>query len=90
MQIKPMEQKVLIRPKEAESKTEGGIYIPEDAKEKTQEGEVIATGTGKDGKAAPFKKGDRVIYESYAGTEIKISGKKHMIMSHKDVLGVIE
>jgi chaperonin GroES len=95
MKIKPLGNKVLIKPKEAESKTESGIYIPESAKEKTQEGKVISVGPGevdKKGKRyeMPVKPGDKVMYESYGGTEIEIKGEKHLIMDVKDILAKIE
>jgi chaperonin GroES len=80
---------------EEEEKTKGGIIIPDTAKEKPQEGEVIAVGPGKvtdDGKKIPMevKVGDRVLFGKYAGTEIKIEGEEHLIMREDDVLGIIE
>ncbi|MFH0875392.1 MAG: co-chaperone GroES [archaeon] len=95
MKIKPLGNKVLVKPKESETKTKGGIYIPDTAKEKTQEGEVVAVGPGEfdekgNRKEMPVKVGDHVIYESYAGTEIKIEDKKHMLMDIKDILAKTE
>ncbi|MBD3203312.1 co-chaperone GroES [Candidatus Woesearchaeota archaeon] len=95
MKVKPLGNKVLVKPKEAETKTEAGIYIPDSAKEKTQKGEILAVGPGKiDDKGKrqemPVKVGDKVMYESYGGTEIKIEGKKHLIMDVKDILAKIE
>ncbi|MCF7862154.1 co-chaperone GroES [Candidatus Woesearchaeota archaeon] len=87
MSIKPLKDRVLIKPKETEEKTAGGIYIPDSAKEKTQEAEVIAVGTDE---KMPVKTGDKVIYESYAGTEVKINGKKHLIIQVKDILAKLE
>ena len=86
MKIKPLGNRVLLKPKETEDKTKSGIYIPESAKEKTLEGEVIAVG---DGKEVKVKEGDHVIYESFGGTEIKIDGKKHLIMETKDILAIV-
>ena len=90
MKIKPLTDKVLIKPKSSEEKTSGGIYIPDSAKEKTQEGTVIGVGKNKDGKDLPLKEGDKVIFESYGGTEIKINNEKHLVMDIKDILAVIE
>jgi len=95
MQIKPMDDRVLVEPMKAEAKTASGIYLPESAKEKPQQGKIIAVGPGqmlKDGKRAPIgvKKGDTVIYGRYAGSEIEIKGEKHMIMSANDLLGIVE
>lgn len=93
--IKPLGQNVLLRRLEAEEKTKGGIYLPDTAKEKPREGEILAIGEGeigKDGKRREFqvKKGDRVIFSSYAGTEIKVAGEEYMILSENDILGVVE
>lgn len=93
--IKPLGQNVLVRRLEAEEKTKGGIYLPDTAKEKPKEGEVLAVGEGeigKDGKRKEFqvKRGDRVIFSSYAGTEIKMEGDEFLIISEDDILGVVE
>jgi chaperonin GroES len=93
--IKPLGQNVLLRRLEAEERTKGGIILPDTAKEKPKEGEVIAVGEGeldKNGKRKDFqvKKGDRVIFSSYAGTEIKLDGEEFLILSEDDVLGVVE
>jgi len=95
MNVRPLGTKVLVRPKESETKTKGGIYIPETAKETTQEGEVIAAGPGDlddkgNRREVHVKPGDKVIFESYAGTEIKIDEVKHLIMDAKDILAKIE
>lgn len=87
MQVKPLKNKVLIKPKGESEKTKGGIYIPDSAKEKTQEGKVIAVG---DGDEVSVKPGDTVVYESYSGTEIKVSGEKYLIVKGKDILAIIE
>ncbi len=93
--IRPLGQNVLLRRLEAEEKTKGGIILPDSAKEKPREGEVIAVGEGeigKDGKRKDFqvKKGDRVIFSSYSGTEIKIGGDEFLIIGEDDILGVVE
>ena len=93
--IRPLGQNVLLRRLEAEEKTKGGIYLPDTAKEKPREGEILAVGEGeldKNGKHREFqvKEGDRVIFSSYAGTEIKVSGEELMILSENDILGVVE
>ena len=93
--IKPLGQNVLLRRLEAEERTKGGIILPDTAKEKPKEGEVLALGEGeldKNGKRKDFqvKKGDRVIFSSYAGTEIKLDGEEYLILSEDDVLGVVE
>jgi chaperonin GroES len=95
MKIKPMADKVLVQRLEAETKTAGGIVLPDSAKEKPQRGKVISVGPGKtldDGtvKKMQVKKNDMVLFTSYAGTEVKISGKEHLIMSESDILAVIE
>ena len=84
-----------MQPVEENEEKKGGIIIPDTAKEKPQEGKVVALGTGKrddDGKLIPFtvKKGDRVLISKYGGTEIKIDGKDYLIMREEDILGVIE
>ena len=93
--IRPLGQNVLLRRLEAEEKTKGGIYLPDTAKEKPREGEVLAIGAGaigKDGNKRDFqvKEGDRVIFSSYAGTEVKMSGEEYLIISEDDILGVVE
>lgn len=93
--IKPLGQNVLLRRLEAEEKTKGGIILPDTAKEKPKEGEVLALGEGeldKNGKRKDFqvKKGDRVIFSSYAGTEVKLDGEEFLILSEDDILGVVE
>ena len=95
MNVKPLGDRVLVQPIEEAEVKRGGIIIPDTAKEKPQEGKVVALGTGKrdeDGKLIPFtvKKGDRVLISKYGGTEIKIDGKDYLIMREDDILGVIE
>jgi chaperonin GroES len=95
MTVKPLGDRVLVRPLEEKETKKGGIIIPDTAKEKPQEGKVVALGTGKvddDGKKIPFevKKGDRVMYSKYGGTEIKIDGEDHLILREDDILGILE
>jgi chaperonin GroES len=95
MKIRPLADKVLVKRLEAENKTAGGIVLPDTAKEKPQRGKIISTGRGKvldDGtvKKMQVKKGDTVLFTSYAGSEIKIGGKEHLIMSESDILAIIE
>jgi len=94
MNVKPMEDRVILKPMEAEEKTAGGIIIPDNAKEKPQKGEVIAVGPGKvNDKGAKIemtlKKGDKVLYGKYSGTEITIDGQDYLIVRESDVLAVI-
>ena len=95
MKIRPLQDRVIVRQLEEEEKTEGGIIIPDTAKEKPMEGRVVAVGKGKvleDGKIAPLdvKAGDRVLFSKYAGTEVKLEGEEHLIMREDDILGIIE
>ena len=96
MKVRPLGDKIIVRRADALERTESGIYLPESAKDKPKEGEIIALGNGllnKDtGEYMPFtvKKGDRVIFTSYAGTEIKIDGDDFLIMTEDDILGVID
>jgi chaperonin GroES len=93
--LRPLGDKILIKRVEAETKTKSGIVLPDSAKEKPKRGKILAVGDGKrleNGERAPFsiKKGDEVIFSSYAGTEVKIDGEEVMIMSEDDVLAVVE
>ncbi|MEK7287487.1 MAG: co-chaperone GroES [Elusimicrobiota bacterium] len=95
VKIRPMGDRVLVRPLEAKEQQRGGIIIPDTAKEKPQEGQVVAAGKGKysdEGKLLPveLKAGDRVLYGKYSGTEIKLDGAEHLIMHQDDVLGILE
>jgi chaperonin GroES len=95
MKIKPMNDRVLVLRVEEEQKTAGGIIIPDTAKEKPQEGKVIAVGSGKvgeDGKrvAPEVKVGDRILFSKYAGTDINVDGIEHVFMKEDDILGVLE
>jgi len=95
MKIRPLSDKVLVERVEAEAKTAGGIVLPDAAKEKPQKGKIIAVGEGKlleDGtrKQVQVKRGDLVLFTSYAGTEIKVDGKEYLIMDETDIMAVIE
>jgi chaperonin GroES len=90
MNIKPLGERVLIKPFKEEEKTKGGIYLPESAKEEKKQGEVIEVGRFKDGKELPLKKGDKIIYGGYSSDEFKINGEKYLILDFKDVLAKIE
>ena len=95
MKIRPLADKVLVERLEAETKTSGGIVLPDSAKEKPQKGKIVNVGTGKlldDGtyRELQVKKGDTVLFTSYAGTEIKVSGKEYMIMEESDILAIID
>ena len=93
--IRPLGEKVLVRRLEAEEMTRGGIVLPDAAKEKPQKGTVIAVGDGKlldDGKRAKFQvaKGDKVIFTSYAGTDIKVDGEEYLLMNESDILAILD
>jgi len=95
MQIRPLHDRLIVKRLEEEEKTKGGIIIPDSAKEKPIEGKVIAVGEGKvnkDGKKIPLgvKKGDRILFARYAGTEVKIGGEEHLMMREDEVLAIIE
>jgi chaperonin GroES len=94
MKIRPLQDRLLLQPSEGEEKTAGGIIIPDTAKEKPQEGTVIAAGKGKvrdDGKITPLdvKVGDRVLYGKYSGSEVTVAGEKHVILREEDVLAIL-
>ena len=95
MKIRPLQDRVIVKRLEEEEKTKGGIIIPDTAKEKPQEGKVIAVGKGKmtdEGKLIPLdvKVGDKILFGKYSGTEVKIEGEEHLIMREEDILGIIE
>jgi len=95
MKIRPLGDRLLVKRLEEEEKSKGGIIIPDSAKEKPQEGKVVAVGKGKmleDGKMVPLeiKAGDKILFGKYAGTDVKIEGEEHLIMREDDVLGIIE
>jgi chaperonin GroES len=95
MKIRPLQDRILVKRIDEEEKTKGGIIIPDTAKEKPSEGKVVAVGKGKlseDGKLTPLdvKKGDRILFSKYSGTEVNIEGDEHLIIREDDVLGVVE
>ena len=87
--IKPLADRVLIEPKEAETKTASGIFIPDTAKEKPQQGTVLAAGPGKKDEPMEVKVGDVVLYGKYAGTEVTVDDKKYLIVKQSDILAII-
>ncbi len=94
MAIKPLADRVVVKPAEAEEKTSGGIILPDTAKEKPQEGTIVAAGPGKvsdNGTKVPMevKTGDKILYGKYSGTEITIEGEEHLIMRESDILAII-
>lgn len=94
MAVKPLEDRVLVKPTEPETKTASGLYLPETAKEKPMQGKVVASGPGKlleNGKRATLsvKVGDTVVFGRYAGTEVEIKGDKHLIIRENELLGVV-
>ena len=93
--IRPLDDRILVKPSEAEDKTKNGIYLPEGAKEKPMTGKVVAAGPGKlsdKGERTPVtvKKGDTVVYGKYAGTEVELDGVKHLIIRESELLGIVE
>ena len=95
MKFRPLHDRVVVRRLESEEKTKGGIIIPDTAKEKPQEGEVIAVGSGardESGKLVPLdvKKGDKVLFGKWSGTEVKIDGEEHLIMREDDIIAIVE
>ena len=95
MKIRPLQDRVIVRRIAEEEKSKGGIIIPDTAKEKPQEGKIVAVGKGKmsdEGKLIPVevKVGDKILFAKYSGSEIKIDGEEHLIMREEDILGVVE
>jgi chaperonin GroES len=95
MNLRPLADRVVVEPAEKEERTASGIILPETAKEKPQEGEVVAVGPGRrdeDGKLIPMdvKKGDTVLFAKYAGTEVKIEDKRYLILKESDILAIVE
>ena len=95
MKIRPLHDRILVKRIDEEEKTKGGIIIPDSAKEKPQEGRVVAVGNGKigdDGKVQPLdvKKGDKILFSKYAGSEVNIEGEEHLIVREDDILGILE
>ncbi len=95
IRLRPLGDRVLVKPIEKKDEVRGGLIIPDTAKEKPQEGEIVAAGKGKigdDGKLIPMdvKAGDKVLYGKYSGTEVKIDGQEYLIMHQEDILGIVE
>ena len=95
MKIRPLQDRIIVKRVDGEETTKGGIIIPDTAKEKPQEGKVVAVGKGKaneDGKLQPLdvKSGDRVLFGKYSGSEIKLDGEEHLILREDEVLGILE
>ena len=95
MKLRPLQDRILVQRVEEETKTKGGIIIPDTAKEKPAEGKVVAVGNGKvsdDGQRIPLeiKEGDRILFGKYSGTEVKVEGEEYLIMREDDILGIIE
>jgi chaperonin GroES len=92
--LEPLEDRIVVKPSEEEQTTVSGIVIPDTAKEKPQEGEVIAVGPGRfeDGKRVPMdvKAGDKVLYSKYGGTEVKVGGEEYLVLSARDVLAIVK
>jgi len=94
IKVRPLHDRVIVKRLEEDEKSKGGIIIPDTAKEKPQEGRVVAVGPGKheDGKVVPLdvKAGDKILFGKYAGAEIKLNGEEHLILREDDILGIIE
>ena len=95
MNLRPLQDRIIVKRVEEETKTAGGLFIPETAKEKPQRGQIVAVGNGKkteDGKVLPLdvKVGDTVLFGKYAGTEIKVDGEEYLMMREDDLLAVVE
>ena len=95
VRLRPLGDRVIVRPIEKKDEVRGGLIIPDTAKEKPQEGEIIAAGKGKigeDGKLIPMdvKAGDKILYGKYSGTEVKLDGQEYLIMHQDDILGIVE
>ena len=90
MKVKPLADRVLVKNDKAETKTAGGLIIPEAAQEKTQTATVVEVGPGTDDEKITVKKGDHIMYDKYAGTQVKIDGDDHLILKMSDIIAVIE
>lgn len=89
LNIKPLADRVVVEPSPAETKTASGIYIPDTAKEKPQEGKIVAIGPGKKDEPMTVNVGDKVLYGKYAGTELKLNGKDYLIMRESDIFAIV-
>ena len=90
MKVKPLGDRVLVKLEKNEAKTAGGIIIPDTAQEKTQQGSVIAVGTGTEKDPITVKTGDKVMYDKYAGTQVKIDGEEYLIVRMSDIIAIVE
>ena len=90
MKVRPLADRVMVKLEKNEAKTAGGIIIPDTAQEKTQQGTVIAVGPGTEKEVITVKNGDKVMYDKYAGTQIKIDGEEHLILKMADIIAVVE
>jgi len=90
MKVKPLGDRVLVKLEKNEAKTAGGIIIPDTAQEKTQQGLVVETGPGTEKEKITVKNGDRIMYDKYAGTQIKIDGEEHLVLKMADIIAVVE
>jgi len=90
MKVKPLADRVMVKLEKNEAKTAGGIIIPDTAQEKTQQGSVVAVGPGTEKEKITVKAGDKVMYDKYAGSQIKIDGEEHLILKMSDIIAVVE
>jgi len=90
MKVRPLADRVMVKLEKNEAKTAGGIIIPDTAQEKTQQGVIVAVGPGTEKETITVKNGDRVMYDKYAGTQIKIDGEEHLILRMADIIAVVE
>ena len=90
MKVKPLADRVMVKMEKSEAKTAGGIIIPDNAQEKTQTGSVVAVGEGREKVKITVKAGDKVMYDKYAGTQVKIDGTDHLILKMADIIAIIE
>jgi chaperonin GroES len=90
MKVKPLADRVLVKLEKNEAKPAGGIIIPDTAQEKTQQGLVVSTGPGTEKEKITVKSGDRIMYDKYAGTQVKIDGEEHLILKMSDIIAVVE
>jgi chaperonin GroES len=90
MKVKPLADRVIVKLEKNEAKTAGGIIIPDTAQEKTQQGVVVAIGPGTEKEKITVKNGDKVMYDKYAGTQVKIDGEEHLILKMADIVAIVE
>jgi len=90
MKVKPLADRVIVKLEKNEAKTAGGIIIPDTAQEKTQQGVVVAVGPGTEKEKITVKNGDKVMYDKYAGTQVKIDGEEHLILKMADIVAIVE